>query len=93
MKITKNQLRKIIKEEITNEVSEGKAERFPKTSEFLGIDLLNRVFEKEEGLKARADLDHEYSGDGGPYPVLSASFLRALEAVLGEEQEEEQEQS
>jgi len=81
MKITKAQLKQIIKEELgTLQETEG---RHPKLRQFLGEDLYNKVLAKMEELQNIMDRNHEMAGNmGGPYPSDPELALKALEEVL-----------
>jgi hypothetical protein len=81
MKITKAQLKQIIKEELT-EMASGEG-RHPKLRQFLGEDLYNKVLAKMEELQNIMDRNHEMAGNrGGPYPRDPELALKALEEVL-----------
>ncbi len=81
MKLTKSQLRKIIKEELTEMT--GMGEDYPKVRQLLGDDLYHKVFAKMEELQNVMNRNHEMAGNmGGPYPQDPTLFLKALEGVL-----------
>ena len=83
MKITKSQLKQIVKEELGMMEDESEIESFPRVRKLIGDDLLDRTFAKMEELQAEMDSAYEMGGNrGGPYPKDSKLFLRALESLL-----------
>ena len=79
MKITRSQLKKLIKEELTEMAASG----YPKTRQFLGDDLYGKVIAKMEELQNMMNRNHEMGGNmGGPYPKDPELALRALEEIL-----------
>ena len=81
MKITKSQLKRLIKEELTEMA--GTDENYPKVRQLLGDDLYHKVLAKMEEIQNRMDREHEMAGNmGGPYPTDPNLFLNALEGVL-----------
>ena len=81
MKITKAQLKRLIKEELTEMA--GTDENYPKVRQLLGDDLYHKVLAKMEELQNIMDRNHEMAGNmGGPYPSDPELALKALEEVL-----------
>ena len=85
MKITKSQLKRLIKEELTEMA--GTDENYPKARQLLGDETFERAMAQMKVLRAKDNRGHEMMGGRSPYPRDETLFLRALESVLKGTQE------